>query len=571
VDMSVTQINSESSIPIEQHFRVSAGPGAGKTHWLVNHIKGVLHQSERLSKTRKIVCITYTNVAVEIILERLGTATDRVEVSTIHSFLYKHIIKPYVSFIADEYKLDVQKIDGHDDIILSSYPFLQEWKNQTGQKRIQDNSKIVKAIKDARWKFDSSGKLIIKTDYPHKVDGYPIKNDSYLKYKEMSWEMGVLHHDDVLFFSYQLIMKFPFILKVLRAKFPYFFIDEFQDTSPIQAKILSQIGQEETIVGVIGDKAQSIYKFQGADPLQFSSFRLADVAEYQISENHRSTSKIIDFLNCIRSDIQQIKPENIDEGDKPKIIVGEIGKALRKVQELSKDEIICTLSRDNVTSNIMKREANADFSNGSLLEDLYSIDSSSDRRKIIIACIKATELACQKRFKEAIKELTKVSPDNDEINRKKEALRHINYLLGKYDDIQKMSLFDFHSFIKNNIRDSIANPSRGNIKPFYENHTYQQLAVCVKNSDDKSFNRTTHKAKGDEFEIVLLVLRKSSDLSFLLNPDLEGNEEHRINYVAVSRAKRKLFISIPSLTDLSSPQKSKLFSLLDVIEISDEI
>ena len=79
-------ITSDDLIPIEQHFRVSAGPGAGKTHWLINHMKNVLHTSLRLGKTRKIACITYTNIAVLTILSRLGTSSNSVEVSTIHSF-----------------------------------------------------------------------------------------------------------------------------------------------------------------------------------------------------------------------------------------------------------------------------------------------------------------------------------------------------------------------------------------------------------------------------------------------------------------------------------------------------
>jgi DNA helicase II / ATP-dependent DNA helicase PcrA len=276
MDMPVTTINSESLISIEQHFRVSAGPGAGKTWWLVNHIKNVLHKSERLSKVRKVACITYTNIAVEVILERLGVAADRVEVSTIHSFLYKHVVKPYVSFIANEYSLNVQKMDGHDDTILTNYSFLQDWKIRTKQQRIRttDDVKVVEAIKAAKWRFNNSGDLIIKPNYSHKVNNYAILNDSYFEYKKMTWEKGIVHHSDVLFFSYQLIKKFPFILKVLQAKFPYFFIDEFQDTDPIQAKIFEWLGREETIIGVIGDKAQSIYGFQGATPSQFGSFKL---------------------------------------------------------------------------------------------------------------------------------------------------------------------------------------------------------------------------------------------------------------------------------------------------------
>jgi len=81
---------------LETHYIVSAGPGAGKTRWLINHIKNVLNNSARLSNNRKIACITYTNVAAETILERLGYNGDRVEVSTFHSFLYKNVIKPFL-------------------------------------------------------------------------------------------------------------------------------------------------------------------------------------------------------------------------------------------------------------------------------------------------------------------------------------------------------------------------------------------------------------------------------------------------------------------------------------------
>src|SRR5690606_41763511 len=101
--MSITTINSDTKIiDIDSHYKVSAGPGAGKTYWLVNHIKNVLHNSDKLFRTRKIACITYTNIAVETILKRLGTSSEQVEVSTIHGFLYKNIVKPYATFIASD-------------------------------------------------------------------------------------------------------------------------------------------------------------------------------------------------------------------------------------------------------------------------------------------------------------------------------------------------------------------------------------------------------------------------------------------------------------------------------------
>jgi ATP-dependent DNA helicase UvrD/PcrA len=561
MDMPITQINSDTLIPIEEHFRISAGPGAGKTHWLINHIKNVLHQSARLSKTRKIACITYTNVAVETIVRRLGLSTAQIDVSTIHSFLYRHIVKPYASFLVEEYGLNVKKLDGHDDVILSNYSFISEWKGKTGQQRISDHNELAKAFAKARWRFDGDA-LIVKPDYPYIIGNYPVKTDSYFEYKKMAWERGVIHHDDVLFFSYQLLLKLPFILQVLRAKFPYFFVDEFQDTNNIQANILSRIGQEETIVGIIGDKAQSIYSFQGADPSQFSSFTLPEMQEYQMAVNRRSTNQIIDLLNTIRTDIQQIKLNNI-EGRKATIIVSERIASFRKAQELCNNEELCSLSRDNVTSNAMKKSMNQNVPSEDLLQSLAGVDSDRDRKKLIIACIKSTELARQKRFKEAIKELERRFKNTIDANAgKKEALKHINLLLREYDEIKEMTLLNFHSFVKGNIRGSIADLRRGNIKAFYENHTYQQLAVCVKITEDTSIHRTIHKAKGAEFDNVLLVLEEDADFAFLLSPDLENKEEHRINYVAISRAKKQVFITTPVLSTSNTTRLSALFDII---------
>jgi DNA helicase-2/ATP-dependent DNA helicase PcrA len=560
--MPVTQILSNTLIDIEQHFRVSAGPGAGKTYWLVNHIRNVLYSSQRLEKARKIACITYTNVAVETILRRLGNATDRVEASTIHSFLYNHVVKPYAAFIPHEYGLNVQKIDGHEDVILTNYLFLRDWKTRTTQHLIKDDRKLVEAFKAIRWRFDDSGNLVIKPDFARKIDKYSIKTNSYIEYKKMAWERGVLHHDDVLFFSYQLIQKHPFILQVLRAKFPYFFVDEFQDTNPIQAKILEQIGQKETIVGVIGDKAQSIYSFQGADPSQFSAFTLPNLVDYEIADNRRSTSRIVDLLNTIRNDIQQNKVIN-DEGEKPTIITGEMSLALRKAQELCGNEQVNSLSRDNITSNAMKRGMDqGDFSDDTLLDSLNVVDSNRDRKNLIIACIKGVELARQNRFKEALKQLERVfKHESDSSKGKREALKHIICFLQNYDDFKGNSLLDFHSFVGDKIQ-SVAALKTGAVRTFYEGHTYQQLAVCVKITDDASLHRTIHKAKGAEFDNVLVILKDERDLEFLQNPDL-SNEEHRINYVAVSRAKKRLFISVPTL---SGSCRTRLGSLFDIVE-----
>lgn len=563
-----TSITSADLIPIEQHFRVSAGPGAGKTYWLINHIKNVLYTSSRLYKTRKIACITYTNIAVETILIRLGSSSDRVEVSTIHSFLYKHIVKPYVQFIANEYDLNVSRIDGHDEVTISRGRIINWVTNHPNASslshpytvnqliRLEDNmNALTNWLSKLSFVFDSTDNLVISCDRK-----YAYSNDANRRYlnkrcldlletdlislKKEYWKRGILHHDDVLFFSYQLLIRYPFILTILRAKFPYFYIDEFQDSNPIQVRILKMIGQVETRVGIIGDKAQSIYGFQGADASQFEAFRLDGMTDYQMLDNRRSTNQIIDCLNLVRPGFMQNKVNNMN-GEVPYIIVGNTTSALNKGKELCSSEIIHSLSYKNITSNAIKKEMDVNVPTNNILRSLSEKDSNKERQLLVSACIKATELAMHNRFKEALKEIEKILSNKD--TARKEALKHLILLVGRYHEYSNGSLLDFHAFVSANIK-VVSALRAGGIQDFYRNSTYKQLAVCVNIVEDNSLHRTIHKSKGDEFDNVMLVIDKEADLSFLFSPNLDNNEDHRVFYVAMSRAKNRLFISTPTLS-----------------------
>ncbi len=563
-----TSITSADLIPIEQHFRVSAGPGAGKTYWLINHIKNVLYTSSRLYKTRKIACITYTNIAVETILIRLGSSSDRVEVSTIHSFLYKHIVKPYVQFIANEYDLNVSRIDGHDEVTISRGRIINWVTNHPNASslshpytvnqliRLEDNmNALTNWLSKLSFVFDSTDNLVISCDRK-----YAYSNDANRRYlnkrcldlletdlislKKEYWKRGILHHDDVLFFSYQLLIRYPFILTILRAKFPYFYIDEFQDSNPIQVRILKMIGQVETRVGIIGDKAQSIYGFQGADASQFEVFRLDGMTDYQMLDNRRSTNQIIDCLNLVRPGFMQNKVNNMN-GEVPYIIVGNTTSALNKGKELCSSEIIHSLSYKNITSNAIKKEMDVNVPTNNILRSLSEKDSNKERQLLVSACIKATELAMHNRFKEALKEIKKILSNKD--TARKEALKHLILLVGRYHEYSNGSLLDFHAFVSANIK-VVSALRAGGIQDFYRNSTYKQLAVCVNIVEDNSLHRTIHKSKGDEFDNVMLVIDKAADLSFLFSPNLDNNEDHRVFYVAMSRAKNRLFISTPTLS-----------------------
>jgi DNA helicase-2/ATP-dependent DNA helicase PcrA len=383
-----------------------------------------------------------------------------------------------------------------------------------------------------------------------------------MEYKKMRWRKGHIHHDDVLFFSFQIIKKFPLVLKVLRAKFPYFFIDEFQDTTPIQTSIIKKLAEEETIVGVIGDNAQSIYGFQGAKPSQFTNFFLNGLVQYKIADNHRSTNQIVSLLNLVRPDLNQVGRRN-DQGSVPLILVGEKNNALSTAKTICGIEDLCTLSRDNITSNTLRKAATGILIDKSLIEKLKLKDSDRNRRSFVIAAIKAAELSKELKFKEAKREVLTLfrKYDLEEEDCQREAFGFLRKLVQGYEEYEDMSLDNYLLYL-NSIGCTLKPVTRGKVKDFYQNHTYSQLSLCVTITENSSNHRTIHKAKGAEFQNVMLILdsrdeqgrfKEQKDLGFLLQSDLE-DEEHRIKYVAISRARERLFINVPSL----SPESKEL-------------
>ena len=552
--MSIAITSNNKLSNIEQHFKVLAGPGAGKTSFLVNHIKNILNNSERLKIQRKIACITYTNVAAENILKRVGEHAGKLEISTIHNFLYKYLVKPYVHLIAEEFELDAVSVDGHDETIFSGYNFISEWKTKIGKKYL-DEKEVAKCWDTLRWKLDDNDNITLNWTY--HIAKYINSNDNF-EYKKMAWSRGVLHHDDILFFSYQLVNKYPFTLNILRASFPYFLIDEFQDTSPIQVYLLKLIAQKETIVGIVGDEAQSIYKFLGVKDEQLQSFELTNMANYTIKDNWRSSNQIIELLNELRPSLVQSPLRNFDS-TKVHVFVGNKLSALRKAHELFPDTDITTLCRENITANELKKGINLS-THGDYLSMLKKIDTNSERRRTISNAIKAIEYAKMGYYKDAWKMIGKLHNRNKSLDDKKKSIRSLKLLLDNESDFSEKPIMTLFDFLNGNDIAQLPKFKAGKPKDFYDSTFFQDIAMAVKNLYEAGNHRTIHKSKGDEFETVMVVLDTEKDgsfnaqnkIKFLNHPNLAKNEEHRVMYVALSRAKNHLIINCPNLCEESS-------------------
>ena len=215
-----------------------------------------------------------------------------------------------------------------------------------------------------------------------------------------------------------------------------------------------------------------------------------------------------------------------------------------------------------MTSNAMKK----DISNAQISTDILKIyeklDGNSDRRRYVLEVIHATELAQNGKFKEAIKRLERVFVKNQQP--KKQALQTLSMLLSQYSFYSDKTLLKFYELIEPLSDKKLSAVKSGKVKNFYECTNYQSIAICMNIPEDISEHITIHKSKGNQFKNVFVV--GNNDIkSFLLNPLLE-KEEHRIAYVAFSRAKDRLFIQFDN-SDFSSEDEKRLTDKLDMLQV----
>lgn len=294
---------------INSNKKVYAGPGAGKTYFLINNIKDMFRKDTKIHKSekKKILCITYTNSAVDEIKSRLDGYEDNIEICTIHSFIIEYIIKFYQNelkkIMKDDYGIEIKgnkkissQIEGvgilHGQDKQQIFEYINN--NLGTNEEINYSKKTMGEVKVDIEKYITEDKKELKCS--NKI------TETHKKIiKKYLWDViRKLNHDEILYFGYRILERNPTILYAIRAQFPYIFVDEFQDTNPLQTKMLLKICEKISKITIIGDVAQSIYSFQGARPTQFTNFFLPGMKEYEIKGNRRSTGNIVHMCNYIR-------------------------------------------------------------------------------------------------------------------------------------------------------------------------------------------------------------------------------------------------------------------------------
>lgn len=265
----------ESSLDLAKSFSVVAGAGSGKTTSLINalnYIKNKYGISLR-QEGKRVVCITYTNRAVDVISGRLEW-DSLFYVSTLHKFLWTEI-KNFNPDIKDALK---------NFLIPLHIAKKQEDDNGGSSQKAQKAREAIANLQEELTQLDS-------------VESFSYNDTNFSDYRE-----GLLSHDDVISIAAYLINENEILRKVLGQKYPYIFVDEAQDTFEEVVVALNKLceGDGLPLVGYFGDPVQQIFDKRAGN------FHGPDGSEVILkNENYRSAPEVIDFLNSFRTDISQ--------------------------------------------------------------------------------------------------------------------------------------------------------------------------------------------------------------------------------------------------------------------------
>ena len=298
---------------------VIAGAGSGKTRVLTYKIAYLLQQGYQ---PYNIIALTFTNKAAREMKERIarlvgGSAASRLWMGTFHS-IFLRILRVHADLLG--FTKDLTIYDSSDSRSLIKAIIKERglddkvYKPATVQAVIS-NAKNALITPQA---YAANGE-IVAADVQSKR---PEIKDIYRTYWNRCFTAGAMDFDDLLLYTNILFRDFPEVLARYRELFQYILVDEYQDTNFAQHLIVRQLAKGNNKLCVVGDDAQSIYSFRGAQIRNILNIRneYPDCRIFKLEQNYRSTQTIVNAANSlIQKNKEQIHKkvysEN-EEGDK---------------------------------------------------------------------------------------------------------------------------------------------------------------------------------------------------------------------------------------------------------------
>ncbi len=347
----LNDVQRKAATHVEGPVMVLAGAGSGKTRVLTYRIA---HLIESGVDPFNILSLTFTNKAAREMKARISRLVGEgyakaLWMGTFHSIFAK-ILRYEAEKIGYPSNFTIYDSDDSKSLIRSIIKELslddKVYKPQLVQRRISSAKNGL--ISATEYQNDS---VIYNDDVQAKK---PLLGKIYGIYEKRCFKAGAMDFDDLLYKTNILLKNHNDILLKYQSKFRYILVDEFQDTNFAQSSILKMLAARHENICVVGDDAQSIYAFRGANIqniLQFKSL-YPDVEVFKLEQNYRSTKTIVAAANqIIANNKEQLKKDvwtSNTEGENIKLI-----KCLSETEEgnFISNEILDVKNRDHVTED----------------------------------------------------------------------------------------------------------------------------------------------------------------------------------------------------------------------------
>jgi DNA helicase-2/ATP-dependent DNA helicase PcrA len=550
---------------------ILAGAGSGKTRVLTYK---VIYLIEQGIEPFNILMVTFTNKAANEMKERMVrffakedlTITQLPTISTFHALCAK-ILRIDGEYIQIPKNFLIYDSSDQKDTVKEALNLLN-----ISSKEYKPNS-ILTNISQAK------NELINELEYPQYARGHfqDIVSKVYLIYQKLLKENAALDFDDLILKVVELFRKYPEVLEKYQNKFKYILIDEYQDTNHAQYQLTKMLSRKWNNICVVGDFSQSIYSFRGADFLNLSKFKddFKDVKTFSLSQNYRSTQKILDAASAVISKnnshpVLRLWTENkkgedvfvhesLNEQKEAEYIVEQIAKERYENPKLHFLDF-SVLYRTNAQSRSLEEV----FIHNSLPYILIGGTRFYERKEIkdVLAYLKILANPKDKVSLKRIEKLgkgrfekflnfknefdTKIIEDEKTINLLDTVIKKTEYL-SLYDEKDEEDLARLEN-IKELRSVALTFP---NITAFLENVSLVEQEYMPDHIKEEGGKKdavnlmTLHAAKGLEFPVVFMVGMEEGlfphSRSLMDKNELE--EERRLCYVGMTRAKDKLFLT----------------------------
>lgn len=618
---SLNDRQKEAVVNTDGPMLILAGAGSGKTKVLTTKVAYLIE--EKNIDPNNILAITFTNKAAKEMKERIfkleGNSAFYIQISTFHSFGLK-ILKENCELLGYEKNFTILDSDDSLSII----------KKIMKELNIDANKYNPKAIKNVI--SNNKNEIIDPEKYSLYVntDFDEIALEVYRKYEKSLKINNAVDFDDLLILPLKLFNNNPGVLQKYQEKYKYVFIDEYQDTNEPQYILSKMISAKYKNITVVGDADQAIFTWRGANYKNILNFEkdYKDAKVVLLEENYRSTKTILNAANNVIKNNKVRKEKNLwtqneegskityykafDEKDESNYVVNEIKKLIEKGVN-PKD--ICVLYRANaqsrtveeafLTSNISYNIVGSyAFYNRKEIKDLIAYLKLIYNNKDDVSLLRVINYPKRGIGNKAIenlaiksnvldKSLYEVIDSGKELDfknmieeiKKEESHLTLTELIDMVLDKSgmKKSLEDEKS-IEADIRlenleefKSIAKAMEINEGIVSLEELLDKLAFVSDVSEQKNDNEgkvtlmTMHAVKGLEYDYVFIVGVEEG--LFPHSNSLESNdeleEERRLCYVAITRAKKKLYLINARSRILYGKVSSNVPSRF-INEISDE-